>query len=532
MFKYIFLLALPLCICQVSEDEVRSALCQGKPAGEYFRLVPGDKHCRDVVSCADDGLKALRCPPELVFDIDRQTCDWKLQVSNCNLKSKPRKALPLINTDEPLCQANQIACGDGTCMPRQKFCDEVVDCADGSDENYCGQGEDPNGSDKCDVEQCFLPDCFCSVTSKEVPGNLPEVDVPQMITISFDDAVNNKNFDVYKRIFNGERINPNGCEIKATFFISNQYTNYSMVEALYNQGHEIASHSMTHNNENDYWTDGDKDQWAQEFSDGRETLAKFAQLPEEAVLGVRAPQLRVGGNRQFEALQESGFLYDSSMVARLQNPPLWPYNVFYSIPHRCHGDLQKCPTRSYNVWEMVINEFDRREEPSDFDDDQAGCVTVDGCNTIRSATQLYNVLTHNFVRHYTSNRAPMTIYLHAAWFDTNPDMLEAFLYWIDETLSDYPDAYFLTYRQVLEWIQKPVKASQVSKRNLEGWSDRCTSNSQSLEDLISCRQAQNCKLPSPAHNGAPHRLHTCLPCPDIYPWLGNPTGDVKPGTEI
>jgi hypothetical protein len=51
------------------------------------------------------------------------------------------------------------------------------------------------------------------------------------------------------------------------------------------------------------------------------------------------------------------------MVAPLQNPPLWPYTTFFAIPHACHGNFQKCPTRSYGLWEMVINEFDPREEP-------------------------------------------------------------------------------------------------------------------------------------------------------------------------
>jgi hypothetical protein len=51
------------------------------------------------------------------------------------------------------------------------------------------------------------------------------------------------------------------------------------------------------------------------------------------------------------------------MVAPLQNPPLWPYTTFFAIPHACHGNFQNCPTRSYGLWEMVINEFDPREEP-------------------------------------------------------------------------------------------------------------------------------------------------------------------------
>merc|ERR1712228_751190 len=90
---------------------------------------------------------------------------------------------------------------------------------------------------------------------------------------------------------------------------------------------------------------------------GREIIETFGGVPTGAVLGVRAPLLRLGGNNMFSALESSEFLYDSSMVAPLQNPPLWPYTTFFAMPHACHGNFQKCPTRSYGVWEMVLNEF-------------------------------------------------------------------------------------------------------------------------------------------------------------------------------
>ena len=53
-----------------------------------------------------------------------------------------------------------------------------------------------------------------------------------MITITFDDAVNVNNIDLYNEIFNGQRRNPNGCDIKGTFFISHKYNNYSAVQAI------------------------------------------------------------------------------------------------------------------------------------------------------------------------------------------------------------------------------------------------------------------------------------------------------------
>lgn len=107
---------------------------------------------------------------------------------------------------------------------------------------------DPNRAPPCDPAVCVLPDCFCSEDGTTIPGDLPSKDVPQMITITFDDAINNNNIGLYKEIFSGKRKNPNGCDIKATFFVSHKYTNYSAVQEMHRKGHEIAVHSISYVN--------------------------------------------------------------------------------------------------------------------------------------------------------------------------------------------------------------------------------------------------------------------------------------------
>ena len=71
-------------------------------------------------------------------------------------------------------------------------------------------------------------------------------DVPQLVLISFDDAVNDINWHIYEELLNSGRSNPNGCPIKATFYVSHEWTDYSQVQTLYSRGHEIASHSITY----------------------------------------------------------------------------------------------------------------------------------------------------------------------------------------------------------------------------------------------------------------------------------------------
>merc|ERR1712018_997974 len=170
----------------------------------------------------------------------------------------------------------------------------------------------------------------------------------------------------------------------------------------------------------------------------------------------------------------------------LTNPPLWPYTMYFRMPHRCHGDLQQCPTRSHAVWEMVMNELDRREDPT-LDEDLPGCAMVDSCSNILSGDQFYNFLTHNFYRHYDQNRAPLGLFFHAAWLKNNPEFLDAFLYWVDEIIESHNDVYFVTMTQVIQWIQNPQNSDNA--RNFEPWKERCAP-----EPKQACVAPNRCKL--------------------------------------
>nr|XP_029731243.1 uncharacterized protein LOC109401597 isoform X3 [Aedes albopictus] len=340
-----------------------------------------------------------------------------------------------------------------------------------------------------------------------------------MITITFDDAINNNNIDLYKEIFNGKRKNPNGCDIKATYFISHKYTNYSAVAETHRKGHEIAVHSITksHNDDERFWSNATVDDWAKEMAGMRIIIEKFANLTDNSVVGVRAPYLRVGGNNQFTMMEEQAFLYDSTITAPLSNPPLWPYTMYFRMPHRCHGNLQSCPTRSHAVWEMVMNELDRREDPNN-DEYLPGCAMVDSCSNILTGDQFYNFLNHNFDRHYEQNRAPLGLYFHAAWLKNNPEFLDAFVYWIDEVLSNHNDVYFVTMTQVIQWIQNPRTVSEV--KNFEPWREKCA-----VEGKPACWVPSSCKLTSKEVPGETINLQTCVRCPNNYPWVNDPTGD-------
>ena len=74
---------------------------------------------------------------------------------------------------------------------------------------------------------------FCLQAPGVADGQLEISSIPQMVTLTFNGAVNIDNILLYDRLFNEERLNPNGCTARGTFFVSHKYTNYSAVQELH-----------------------------------------------------------------------------------------------------------------------------------------------------------------------------------------------------------------------------------------------------------------------------------------------------------
>lgn len=95
---------------------------------------------------------------------------------------------------------------------------------------------------------CFpLPGTFTQ-HAHNIPhqtGETPVEQVPQIVLLTFDDSVNDLNKGLYADLFEKGRVNPNGCPISATFYVSHEWTDYSQVQNLYSAGHEIASHTIS-----------------------------------------------------------------------------------------------------------------------------------------------------------------------------------------------------------------------------------------------------------------------------------------------
>merc|ERR1712037_1063265 len=110
-------------------------------------------------------------------------------------------------------------------------------------------------------------------------------------------------------------------------------------------------------------------------------------------------------------------------------------------------------SRSHPVWEMVINEFDRRDDPLS-DEPLPGCQLVSSCSNIFDPDQFARMLRHNFERHLNSNKG----------------FKKELIKFIADML-DRNDVYFVTMLQVIQWMQNPTELTAL--RDFGEWKDKC-----------------------------------------------------------
>nr|XP_033325803.1 uncharacterized protein LOC117220186 isoform X2 [Megalopta genalis] len=345
---------------------------------------------------------------------------------------------------------------------------------------------------KCRKDVCLIPDCSCG--GIDIPGGIPAEQTPQIVLLTFDDAVNDLNKPLYADLFENGRKNPNGCPIAATFYVSHEWTDYSQVQNLYADGHEMASHTVSHS----FGEQFSQRKWAREVAGQREILSAYGGVKLEDVRGMRAPFLSVGGNNMFKMLWDTNFTYDSSMPIYENRPPSWPYTLDYKLFHDCM--IPPCPTRSYpGLWEVPMVMWQ--------DLNGGRCSMGDACSNPPTADGVYKMLIKNFERHYTTNRAPFGLFYHAAWF-TQPHHKEGFISFLD-TIVAMDDVWIVTNWQAIQWVRNPTPLPLMHTFEPFGcnYPDRPKK----------CNNPRVCNL---WHKSGVRYMKTCQACPDIYPWTG------------
>lgn len=354
-------------------------------------------------------------------------------------------------------------------------------------------------AEACKPALCELPNCLCASTTP--PAGLAPSQIPQFVVLTFDDAVNVGNMPYYREAFYNRK-NPNSCPISTTYFVTHEYTDYSLVHELWANGHEIALHSITHQVPADYWASLSVDGQKREFVDQIDLMAKFAKISPTSMKGIRLPFLQLSGNNSFQMIYESDLHYDSSWPTRSYiQSGLFPYTLDYKSPQDCA--VPPCPTVSLpGVWVMPMVDW--------LDNSNVPCAMIDSCVDIPTDEDgLLLFMKKNFHRHYNGSRSPFGFYIHAAWFKTNENIYKAYKKFLDY-LKENDDVFLVSQQQVLEWMKNPKSLNDYNRLGCP------------QKHSNSCTQPKSCRL----QYGAQERyMTTCSDsCPPVYPWLGNPLG--------
>lgn len=356
---------------------------------------------------------------------------------------------------------------------------------------------------------CDLPDCVYAETAP--PGGLLPEEIPQFVLITVDDAVNTIPMQLTNKILDMGHTNPNGAPLPMTFYVSTKWTNYHLVQQRYAEGCEVAVHTMTHTTgaETDY------DTWYAEIAGARQALSELAMIPEADIVGFRAPFLFYNDDA-FQALYDAGFLYDSSITEQVTpylstsiSDFIFPYTLDYPTPQQCFGG--ECPQNSYpGLFEVPMWQYYQ---------DGAVISVMDYSGDESSLLTMFKQHFHARYDYLTGgNRAPMGIFLHAAWLndDAHANALNIFI----EYAASQPDVWFVTSRQLVEWMRTPRSISQMDhfewvnyiqpptgvyeSEVADGWDNN-------LNGAIDEGMVNECIYTESDW------FNTCVPCPADYP---------------
>ncbi|OWR47572.1 chitin deacetylase 8 [Danaus plexippus] len=364
------------------------------------------------------------------------------------------------------------------------------------------QNDSLPAAEKCDPEKCKLPNCRCSST--EIPGNLEARDTPQFVILTFDDAVTTVNIETYRSILYN-RANSNRCPIGVTFFINHEYTDYSIVNELYNRGFEIALHSITHKTNQTYWKEATVEESTREFVDQRILVSHFANIPQRSIQGIRSPFLQLSGNSTYQMIKENGLTYDLSWpTVRFTDPGLWPYTLDYASIQDCV--IAPCPTASVpGVWVIpMISWTDLEGFP---------CSFVDACFSnpnLSDEDAWFQYIVKAFEKHYLGNRSPFGFYVHEWFVRINPGVKGALVRFMN-MVQNMNDAFLVNANEVVNWVKNPVPLNEFVKQDCPRFVP------------AACRRT-TCSALKEEESGNTYYMTICNRCPRVYPWLNNPRG--------
>ncbi len=303
----------------------------------------------------------------------------------------------------------------------------------------------------CNPATC-TENCHCPSIS--APGGLQGANIPQFVLITHDDAISNLANTVVRSAVDGFK-NPNGCNVVATWFTTSTGTECDLAKKLYDENHEIALHTVHHASLGPDFLDMEA-----EMMNAKKDLMQCG-IPEEEMVGFRAPYL-VHNPKQRAILAKNKMLYDSSIIESISSRSmttknmaerLWPYSMdngivqdcTYTSAGTCSSDERYPGLWEVPLWPLLKDDLDKENNAYSMDPGPG----FDG--------DVYQTLVTNFDQSYAGNRAPVPLFTHAPWFtDENVAASRKF---IEYALSK-GDVYFVTIKELLDWMKNPVSAQE------------------------------------------------------------------------
>ncbi|KPM09170.1 hypothetical protein QR98_0077030 [Sarcoptes scabiei] len=349
--------------------------------------------------------------------------------------------------------------------------------------------------------------------------------------MAFDGAVTVTNFPFYVE-FSKSILNPGGCPVRVTYFVSHVDTNYRFVNELYRLGNEVGVHSITEskNSRKEYWEKLDFDGWREEMSGQKKILVKYAKIPPHSIQGARAPDLQTAGNVTYQALKDAEFSYDCSNPSRRGiETPFFPYTLDYGFQQDCQ--VRPClKANQYfpGFWDLPMNDW-IVNYTVEGESVLRECATASACllfnedgsvNYHPTADQIYDLFMYNFERYYYGNRAMFPLYLNEEWMHDEQKRLglKKFM----EKVLKRDDVFFVTIQEGLRWMRKPFNAKDYLEKQrkckplLRSRCGKADVNDVEASDHR-CRFLHIGEL-----NGLNKDMFICdgIHCPQQYPWLG------------
>ncbi|KAF9545564.1 hypothetical protein EC957_010873 [Mortierella hygrophila] len=347
----------------------------------------------------------------------------------------------------------------------------------------------------CDPSTCIHPTCVCP--SLTPPKGMDPKTVPQFFTLTFDDAVQAPTVPVASALMT-PHTNPNGCPIKATWFAQTIYSDFALIQQWYASGNEVADHTMTHVGTPP----------AAEITGNRRSINAFSGIPFAKLNGFRAPFLNYSDGT-FAILGQEKFLYDSSTNA-VPTDAYWPYTLDHGLANDCWNGICNKPISIPGMWEIPMAAIMDSDLPTAIPHSMD--VQLDG-----SPEVVNTWLRKNFDRHYNGNRSPFGIYLHPVHVGNATQLYNEFFAYA----RTFPDVWFVTNQQLLQWMQNPVPSSQLADQPYM----KCTVPAVSKEI---CNGLDDAKLGSvdkgviETCNFVAGPWSTCYGCPKTMPTPSDP----------